>query len=283
MELINPYYEISNQESFDLIGIYKQIEKTGRVSHKSEDRITETSAKDFVERLIGWGHTACLEQGSVYLKINNNDIEGLTMLDEMPFEKVDHYLIINEDNEENIYVSTNARVIQENNLHGLLKYLCPPTEYHEKRYCVKFVCSRAISHELVRHRKMSFIQESQRYVNYSKNKFKKEIKFIRPLWYDDNKHNIYYESFSEDQWTKEDRFYKACINSERDYFQLLDYGLKPQEAREVLINSTKTEIYVTGFKSDWDKFFDLRCDIAAHPEMRRLCIPLKEELFNEIR
>lgn len=283
MELINPYYEISNQESFDLMGIYKQIEKTGRVSHKSEDRITETSAKDFVEKLIGWGHTACLEQGSVYLKINNNDIEGLTMLDEMPFEKVDHYLILNEDNEENIYVSTNARVIQENNLHGLLKYLCPPTEYHEKRYCVKFVCSRAISHELVRHRKMSFIQESQRYVNYSKNKFNKEIKFIKPLWYDDNKHNIYYESFSEDQWTKEDRFYNACINSERDYFQLLDYGLKPQEAREVLINSTKTEIYVTGFKSDWDKFFDLRCDIAAHPEMRRLCIPLKEELFNEIR
>ena len=283
MELINPYYEISNQESFDLIGIYKQIEKTGRVSHKSEDRITETSAKDFLERLIGWGHTACLEQGSVYLKINNNDIEGLTMLDEIPFEKVDHYLILNEDNEENIYVSTNARVIQENNLHGLLKYLCPPTEYHEKRYCVKFVCSRAISHELVRHRKMSFIQESQRYVNYSKNKFNKEIKFIKPLWYDDNKHNIYYESFSEDQWTKEDRFYKACMNSERDYFQLLDYGLKPQEAREVLINSTKTEIYVTGFKSDWDKFFDLRCDIAAHPEMRRLCIPLKEELFNEIR
>ena len=116
-----------------------------------------------------------------------------------------------------------------------------------------------------------------------KNKFNKEIKFIKPLWYDDNKHNIYYESFSEDQWTKEDRFYKACMNSERDYFQLLDYGLKPQEAREVLINSTKTEIYVTGFKSDWDKFFDLRCDIAAHPEMRRLCIPLKEELFNEIR
>lgn len=283
MELINPYYEISNQESFDLMGIYKQIEKTGRVSHKSEDRITETSAKDFVEKLIGWGHTACLEQGSVYLKINNNDIEGLTILDEIPFEKVDHYLILNEDNEENIYVSTNARVIQENNLHGLLKYLCPPTEYHEKRYCVKFVCSRAISHELVRHRKMSFIQESQRYVNYSKNKFNKEIKFIKPLWYDDNKHNIYYESFSEDQWTKEDRFYRACINSERDYFQLLDYGLKPQEAREVLINSTKTEIYVTGFKSDWDKFFDLRCDIAAHPEMRRLCIPLKEELFNEIR
>ena len=283
MELINPYYEISNQESFDLIGIYKQIEKTGRVSHKSEDRITETSAKDFVERLIGWGHTACLEQGSVYLKINNDDTEGLIMIDEIPFEKVNHYLIINEDNEGNVYISTNARVIQENNLHGLLKYLCPPTEYHEKRYWVKFVCSRAISHELVRHRKMSFIQESQRYVNYSKNKFKKEIKFIRPLWYDDNKHNIYYESFSEDQWTKEDRFYKACMNSERDYFQLLDYGLKPQEAREVLTNSTKTEIYVTGFKSDWDKFFDLRCDIAAHPEMRRLCIPLKEELFNEIK
>ena len=123
----------------------------------------------------------------------------------------------------------------------------------------------------------SFLQESQRYVNY---KNKKGIKFIQPLWYNPAKFNGYYKSFTRDQWTKEEIFYNNCCQSEYDYFSLLDKGLKPQEAREVLINSTKTEIVMTGFEYQWEEFFKLRCDNAAHPEMRRLTIPLKEEFIN---
>ena len=125
-------------------------------------------------------------------------------------------------------------------------------------------------------RVFSFLQESQRYVNY---KNKKGIKFIQPLWYNPLRFNNYYKSFTKDQWTKEDVFYNNCCESEYDYFSLLDKGLKPQEAREVLINATKTEICMTGFTTQWEEFFKLRCDNAAHPEMRRLTIPLKEEFI----
>ena len=174
------------------------------------------------------------------------------------------------------YVTLNYRHIVENNWFTDLKYICEPTENHHKRYCVKFTCSRAISHELVRHRVFSFLQESQRYVNY---KNKKGIKFIQPLWYNPAKFNTYYESFTKDQWTEEEIFYNNCCQSEYDYFSLLDKGLKPQDAREVLINSTKTEIAMAGFEYQWEEFFKLRCANAAHPEMRRLTIPLKEEFI----
>lgn len=285
MELIAPSWEIVEQPSYDLKGVFQQIEKIGRISHKSEDKITEDSYKSFVDKIINWGHTACLEQGTVYLFVPVkeellNTIEGMDYYTIHDLFLHNPYSIINEVDdhisETGYYITTNYRVLYENDVLDLLKYICEPTENHHKRYCVKFTCSRAISLELVRHRVFSFLQESQRYVNY---KNKKGIKFIQPLWYNPAKFNGYYKSFTRDQWTKEEIFYNNCCQSEYDYFSLLDKGLKPQEAREVLINSTKTEIVMTGFEYQWEKFFELRCDNAAHPEMRRLTIPLKEEFI----
>ena len=46
----------------------KIIEQAGRVCYKSEDKITEDSAKEFVDRMIKSGHGAMLEHGTVYLK-----------------------------------------------------------------------------------------------------------------------------------------------------------------------------------------------------------------------
>lgn len=265
MNLILPSFEIINQSSFDLEGAYKQIELIGRVSHKSEDRITEDSYKTFVENIKKWGHTACLEQGTLYFTIP--DTENISLFNN-PYTA-----IVQKDNA--YYITTNCRTISEIN-DDISKYITNPSDNHIKRICVKFTCSRAISHELVRHRVFSFLQESQRYVNY---KNKRGINFIQPLWYNPLRFNHYYKSFTKDQWTKEDIFYNNCCESEYDYFSLLDKGLKPQEAREVLINATKTEICMTGFTTQWEEFFKLRCDNAAHPEMRRLTIPLKEEFI----
>ena len=282
MNLILPSFEIINQSSFDLEGAYKQIELIGRVSHKSEDRITEDSYKSFVDKIINWGHTACLEQGTIYLFVPiKEELVGIVdyaFISEFFIHNPYSYLNEVFDNTEKsgYYITTNYRVLYNHNLLYLLDYICEPTENHHKRYCVKFTCSRAISHELVRHRVFSFLQESQRYVNY---KNKKGIDFIQPLWYNPLRFNHYYKSFTKDQWTKEDIFYNNCCESEYDYFSLLDKGLKPQEAREVLINATKTEICMTGFTTQWEDFFKLRCDNAAHPEMRRLTIPLKEEFI----
>ena len=207
MELIAPSWEIVEQPSYDLKGAFQQIEKIGRISHKSEDKITEDSYKSFVDKIINWGHTACLEQGTVYLFVPVkeellNTIESLEYCSIYELFLHNPYSIFNsvDDHisETGYYITTNYRVLYENDALDLLKYICEPTENHHKRYCVKFICSRAISLELVRHRVFSFLQESQRYVNY---KNKKGINFIQPLWYNPLKFNHYYKSFTKDQGT----------------------------------------------------------------------------------
>ena len=72
MKLCKPLFEIWEQ-SAGLEGVYKQIEKVGRVCYKSEDKITEDSAKPFVDRMVKSGHGAMLEHGTVYLFIPWNE------------------------------------------------------------------------------------------------------------------------------------------------------------------------------------------------------------------
>lgn len=117
--------------------------------------------------------------------------------------------------------------------------------------------------------------ESQRYCNYSKDKFNNEVTFILPPWISTKYFNIGQERFtiSDVEWSA------SLVASEKSYFELLKQGWKPQEAREVLPNATKTELIMTGFVSDWKHFFELRCDNAAHPQARELAIPLKEEFL----
>lgn len=165
MKLIKPYYEIIEPTGYTIEDVYKSIELAGKVSHKSEYTIKEGSAKEFVNRIINWGHNSCLEFGTVYLTIPWNTEEGCLYCgryDENPYSK-----IVDDPSNKCTYVTTNYRVILENKWEESLKWICTPQENHIKRYCVKFVCSRSISHEFVRHRKFSFMQESQRYVGSS--------------------------------------------------------------------------------------------------------------------
>jgi thymidylate synthase (FAD) len=192
-------------------------------------------------------------------------------------------------------------VLIEHNRLSDLKYLCEPTEYHEKRYTVRFICSRSVSHEIVRHRVMSFCQESQRYVNYSLDKFGNEITYILPKWVIDRTNDIaetydpltgYRRDYLMDMpileavtehMVCEDRAIANWMDSlkkaESDYFYLLcdECDLKPEEARGVLPNDCKTDIIVTGFVSDWIHFFKLRTANGAHPDMRKLACPLEAE------
>ena len=154
MKLIKPSFEIIEQQP-GLEGIYKQIEQAGRTCYKSEDKITEDSAKPFVDRMIKSGHGAMLEHGTVYLHSTDNFGGGYYLLkdkyNENSYSKVK--TIDNPVTRTNhIYISTNLRVLVENNWLDDLQYLCEPTEYHAKRITVRFVCDRGISHEFVRHK-----------------------------------------------------------------------------------------------------------------------------------
>lgn len=129
---------------------------------------------------------------------------------------------------------------------------------------------------------MSFAQESTRYCNYSKDKFGNELTFIQPCWLDDERLKLYgsYHTVIRDK-SPESIFIASLNNAEKDYIDLIDLGWKPQEARAVLPNALKTELIVTGFVSDWKKFFRLRSRIAEtgkpHPQAQELADPLMDE------
>lgn len=297
MKLIKPSFEIWEQPS-GLEGVYKQIEGAGRVCYKSEDKIAEGTAKAFVDRMIASGHGAMLEHGTVYLKCKTEVINRYIHPEdgeEEDFNKLEKYeynsYSVTNDDGIYLYVTTNLRVLVENDWLDDLQYICEPTVYHEKRITVKFICDRGVSHEFVRHRVFSFAQESTRYCNYSKDKFDSECTFIIPCWL-----NIVEGSYTlEDVEEKYDRclitdsgkgitneaaeYIRSLIYSEKTYFSLLDRNWRPQQARAVLPNSLKTELVMTGFVSDWKHFFELRCSSSAHPQARELAIPLQEEFI----
>ena len=150
MRLIKPSFEIKKQE-LGLNGVYKQIEWAGRHCYKSLDKITEDSAKEFVDRMIKSGHGAMLEHGTVYLAL---DITSREQYFKYCYNKFSVTKSIGnaEYGTWKGFVTTNLRVLIENDWMDDLQYLCEPTEYHERRITVKFVCDRGVSHEFVRHK-----------------------------------------------------------------------------------------------------------------------------------
>lgn len=238
------------------------------------------------------GNCAMLEHGTVYLKcktyISNlyihpedgqeEDSNDLCKYFDSPYSKM-------YDDGEWIYVTTNYRVLVENNWLDDLQYICEPTEFHEKRYTVKFICDRGVSHEFVRHRVFSFAQESTRYCNYSKDKFNNCITYILPVWCK----NVNIEDYEKNPklmynangilTDNEINFLCGLYDTESRYLKLLENGWTPQQARAVLPNSLKTELVVTGFASDWERFFKLRDAGSAHPQARELAHPLHMEFL----
>ena len=278
MKLIESKAEYIPQKE-GLEGIYKQIELAGRTCYKSEDKITEGSAKAFVERMIKSGHTAMLEHGTVYLE-GYGDYPMSTLIRDYNDNKYSKLKTASSNSRSilGVAVTTNYRVLVENNLLDGLKYVCSPTESHEKRYTMRFTCSRAIAQELTRHRTFSFLMESQRYINYSKERHGREITYIKPLWLNCSYEDIPPQSelcYLAKQHPDEaaHRFIASLVESKYAYMTLLQKGCTPQQARDVLPNATKTELIMTGFASDWRHVLDLRLfekTGAVHPDMKDL-------------
>lgn len=194
MKIVNAGVEFITPIKGDII--LKRLEECGRVCYKSESKITETSAPDFVRRIIERGHEAVMEHCS---------------------------------------------------------------------FTVKFTVDRGVSHEIVRHRLASYCQESTRYCNYSKGEFGGEITVIKPCFLKEN--------------TGPYRVWERSLEMlEQDYFELLNLGLTPQEARAVLPNSLKTEVVMTANIREWRHFLKLRCSKAAHPQMREVALQLLKEV-----
>lgn len=137
---------------------------------------------------------------------------------------------------------------------------------------VLFHVDRGVTHELVRHRIMSFAQESTRYCNYANGKFGKEITVIRPMFWKE-------DSVEMGNWEA------SCLAAERTYIGLVESGVAPQEARTVLPTCVKADIVLTGNYREWRHFFWLRAADAtgpAHPQMHEVAQPLLDEVHSRI-
>ena len=284
MKLIKQSFEILDQQC-GLEGIYKQIEIAGRTCYKSEDKITEDSAKEFVDRMIKSGHGAMLEHGTVYLAMPTEtmipiEANGWGKYTKNPYSK--GFKVCDVNGQKRVAITTNLRVLVENDWLDDLQYICEPTEYHEKRITVKFTTDQGILREFTRHRVFSFAVESTRYCNYTKDKFSNEITFIQPNWISDKDIENYHMDFGyfTDQDTNHitavNRFISALKNAEYFYMELIKLGWKPQQARNILPLATKCDMVMTGFVSDWLHFFALRDAASAHPQAQELAHSLHE-------
>lgn len=139
-------------------------------------------------------------------------------------------------------------------------------------FTVKFICDRGISHELVRHRIASFAQESSRYCCYAKDKFGKELTFINPCFWEPDSDNYA-------------RWFHEMDEAEKTYLAMIESGATPEQARDILPTSIKTEIVMTANLREFRHFFKLRAEGTTgkpHPQMLEITIPLLKELKQKI-
>ncbi len=232
MKLIKPSFQILNSTGYTIKDIYKSIELASRTCYKSENLITEDSAEKFVNMIKDRQHCAMLEHGTIYLAMPMEtmlpiEANGWGKYSKNPYSK--GFKVCEVNGESRVAVTTNYRVLYENNWLDDLQYLCEPTEYHERRLSVRFICDRGILAEFTRHRVFSFAVESTRYCNYSKSKFNNEITCIIPCWTDipEGDYGSRLLPKIPQDGTQDgvaQNFIDNCRYSEETYFHLLENG-----------------------------------------------------------
>ena len=288
MKLIRQDFNIVNQKGFSIKDIKKHIEYCARISYKSQDRITDDSYEKFVNMLEKRDHTRPLEFGTVHLQMYISDFHKLR----------DTLCINNMWNDQWIkyhyvgkltYVTTNYRYYL-----AIIKVFPSAEndfdpqddELYPKRYTVHFITSRGIMDEFRTHVGLSHLAESTRYCNYSKDKFDNQITFIQPSWIilDKEIAPINELCLLSGQYDRENpnlRYLASLVEANYTYILLLNKGWTPQQAREVLPLSIKSELISCGFEDAWSNFFYRRCAKDAHPMAREIATKVRDK-FKEL-
>lgn len=307
MRIIKPRVELWQQIN-TINGIWEHAARCARVCYQSQPVINGEFGKAFLLRTIAKNgfrkdkssHMSVLEHATVYLVVNIQN----PFYPHMCYKyKDNHYsktcnLIIN-DTIEGICITTNLRVIIENDWLDDLKFIANDISNHVKRYTFSFITNLGVSRELNRHRCHSISEESTRYCNYSKDKFGNGLTFIIPEWLDLEECNIddTDKEFihlpnqyrfdgtlanlvdGDKNLTVEGEWLAANVRAQIHYLNLLKKGWKPQQAREVLPLSLKTQVVHTAFEDDWKDFIALRSDGISgtpHPNIKIIADKIKE-------
>lgn len=290
MKLINQNVEEWHC-GYTLPEIWSHIAKCARVCYQSEPRNNGETDKEFVKRVILRNHSfyeigeirelqlklhlSVLEHGTVYLDIPCEE-DNLMAIN---FFKNNIYSKHNCATNAHYHITTNMRVVIENNLMDVLHYITKPNVFHYIRTTFNITTDIGVARELARHRTHSISEESTRYCNYSKDKFDNQLTFIKPCCLNDEKLKLYgdYHTVIRDK-SPESIFIANLNNVERDYLDLIKLGWTPQQARQILPLSTKVQTIHTAFESDWAEFISLRADACSgsvHPNMKVIANKIK--------
>lgn len=298
MKVIPASFEIL--DTLDRQSMAVRIEACGRLCYKSEDKITEESCEPFIRGIIKHGHNSVMEMAALTLRVEVDSESLVSQfLGVIPryiqFDRLEKKVLLisgtvrafrelYRDNDNVKLIKAMAAYLGE--LHPLFFYDLVPKRgwvpqsgvivekvsldevdamsadllVKHRHVAVKIVTNRAVTHEIVRHRPCTFLQESQRYCRYSDEKFGNEITFIKPMFYEEG-------SKEYALWEK------AMVETEDIYLKLLETS-SPQAARTVLPNSCKTEIIIYANLLEWLHIFKLRTPKNAEPSMREVMIPL---------
>jgi thymidylate synthase (FAD) len=311
MKILHQSCEFVIRTPCDPIKMISLIERAGRTCYKSEDKITKDSAMGFVKNMLKSGHHSVLEHSNIVFRISldiYNDDELIVMLGERlafhQIEIVDNHIFINGnlrawlDTFKNqsidptsllydihrefvakfgfLFINDHENVVSNSNFIKIIKYN-DEIPVRLRKYTTRHITNRAMTHEWVRHRiDSAYSQESQRYVANDS-----DIQFIIPVWATDLTPNAINTNLIEKNETA------VWLNSmeafEKVYHALRKIGLKPQQCREVLPNSCKTEIVTTRGFDAWIWFFHLRNSKAADPQMMDLAGSTMIMFLNKIQ
>lgn len=280
-------YVKNNVKLIDLAEPGRKIEYAGRVCYKSQDKISDESYERFIKGIVNRGHTSVLEHERKMFAVTEEYWLKFWQHLFARSDKSRYFNITSSKEGNYVYVSGNIRawyeltkeesddfkedreiisaflakdypyIFSRNEAIRLptdvvfygteAEKMCGDLTKH-KAYTFEIVGSRSFTHQIVRHRSLSFSQESQRYCNYSGNKFNHSIRFIKCDAFDDD----------------------ILQTIEDAYFKAIDNGAKPEDARQILPNCAASTIVVTGTLEDWKKFLHLRVDEHAQKEIREV-------------
>ena len=312
MKVIEPEVKVLDKLN---LSAYQIIERIGRTCYKSEDSITDDSAIRFVSAMKKNRHYAMLEHYHLifdctpireqvqkvfaypqlmrYLNVTNKEdlliVSGSfrAFLELFELKKTDDRLSGLRRIEEKckgLYPDIFPAMLIENEEDNITYYTRTefqsfiqdrPDEkelaFRHLTHTLLFICDRGVSHEFVRHRPASFAQESTRYCCYAKGKFGGEITVIKPCFFEEDMPDFKI-------WTN------ACMEAEHAYFDLLNNGRTPQEARDVLPTSLKTDLVITATEEEWKHIIELRYQGITgkpHPQMVEVMQMAYEKLVKE--
>ena len=310
MKIVNPQVELWKQEP-TLKGAWHQIARATRVCYQSKPREGE-SDEAFVNRVIlkpatredgsidfDKCHGAMLEHGTIYLNIPTYSSKHINHYINNKYSRV---ILVHEfGGDYSNHITTNMRVILENNIQDDLQFICAPIG-HIRRTTFSVITDIGVTRELNRHRMNSIAEQSTRYCTYSADKFGNEITYTSNEFLYDCIFNLNWDGFDinsdffydlcediandksdiSDKWTAENYYIFGLLAAEFAYLGLKENKVPNDIARQVLNLNTRSQAVYTAFDDDWQHFIKLRADNISgkvHPNMKIIADKIKE-LFN---